>query len=353
MAAPVFRFVKQPVLDPVYELTENQQRIQDVAFLDCTDMDNDDVVVKLDAVDPSTGSCSKCFQAYPNCGAAPGIHNSFCLRFLPIGTFNYRTTEEYTLTFSCTDTNGGAALQPYKIYIRLVPNTPPFFSTTGIATVANTKSTTAGDSLYNAACFDLNGDTLQYGMTTDPDTDYFRIDADGMIRAARDLNSLCRNSITFFVTCKDSFNDVVGPTTIQASLEGANDQPSITGINYNKDVPEDSPVGTVLGTFSVDDDSDPSCRIATNPPDSLQYYDLDGTGDERSIVVRSALNYEQTQTRVTNVTVICSDGLCSSSPGYLYVRVTDVNEPIDLNPKNFILSSYEGRVSTSNEIKSK
>ncbi|XP_070209687.1 protocadherin-9-like [Littorina saxatilis] len=179
-------------------------------------------------------------------------------------------------------------------------------------------------------------------MTTDPDTDYFRIDANGEIRAARDLNSLCRNSITFFVTCKDSFNDVVGPTTIQASLEGANDQPSITGINYNKDVPEDSPVGTVLGTFSVDDDDDTTCRIATNPPDSLQYYNLDFA--ERSIVVRSALNYEQTQTRVTNVTVICSDGLCSSSPGYLYVRVTDVNEPIDINPKDFTLSSYEGRI---------
>jgi hypothetical protein len=65
---------------------------------------------------------------------------------------------------------------------------------------------------------------------------------------------------------------------------------------------------------------------------------------QRAITVKSELDYEQPQTRNTNLTVTCTDNYCTSSVNYLYVRVTDVNEPITLYPQNFILSTYEGQV---------
>ena len=64
-----------------------------------------------------------------------------------------------------------------------------------------------------------------------------------------------------------------------------------------------------------------------------------------SLTVKSALNYEVFATRNTNLSVTCSDGFCTSSVAYLYVRVTEVNEPITLYPQDFTLSTYEGTVS--------
>ena len=63
--------------------------------------------------------------------------------------------------------------------------------------------------------------------------------------------------------------------------------------------------------------------------------------------MKTTLDYEQFQTRNTNLTVTCSDGFCTSPAAFLYVRVTDVNEPITLYPQDFTLSTYEGSVSDS------
>ena len=56
---------------------------------------------------------------------------------------------------------------------------------------------------------------------------------------------------------------------------GANQQPSITGLNYIKDVPEDTAIGSTLVTFVVTDDDNPTCLLSASPLESLQYFELD------------------------------------------------------------------------------
>ena len=68
-------------------------------------------------------------------------------------------------------------------------------------------------------------------------------------------------------------------------------------------------------------------------------------GDQGHITVKESLDYEQPLTRNANLTVTCSDGFCTSAVAYLYVRVTDVNEPVTLLPQDITLSTYEGVVS--------
>ena len=68
-------------------------------------------------------------------------------------------------------------------------------------------------------------------------------------------------------------------------------------------------------------------------------------GAQGHINVKGRLDYEQPQTRNTNLTVTCSDGSCTSAMAYLYVRITDVKEPVMLLPRNLTISTYEGMVS--------
>ncbi|XP_070208475.1 cadherin EGF LAG seven-pass G-type receptor 2-like isoform X2 [Littorina saxatilis] len=333
-------------LDPVVELYEFTNVDTVLASLECTDpIENDDVIVSLDSVSPSTAPCANCFQVYPNCGSAGTGTNNFCVRFLPVGTLRYSTQDEYSLNFSCEDVTGETAVDSYTLLVRLRPNLPPAFNTFGsvTTTVTGTENVKAGGLIYNVGCTDPDQDTLQYTLSTDPiTTNIFQIDSSGNILAQADLSSFCRSFITFDVTCKDPYNAAVGPVSIRATLSGANQQPSITGISFNRDVPEDTTIDTMLGTFTVNDDDNVNCLLFASPTESLQYFDLNSA--QRSIIVKSKLDYEQTQTRNTNLTVTCSDGFCTSNAAYLYVRVTEVNEPIELFPQDFTLSTYEGNI---------
>ena len=51
--------------------------------------------------------------------------------------------------------------------------------------------------------------------------------------------------------------------------------------------------------------------------------------------------------RTSNLTVSVNDGYCTSPVRYLYVTVTDENEPPDIQPENAAYSVYEGSVSIS------
>ncbi|XP_070209799.1 uncharacterized protein [Littorina saxatilis] len=167
-------------LDPVVDLYEYTNTITNVANLECADnaTEGSDVIVSLDSITPGNAACSSCFQVYPGCGTGAGSNN-FCVQFLPRGTFDYDKVREYRLRFSCRDVTGDVADDDYTIYIRIVPNTPPFFNNQGAVstTLTNTENIKAGGSVYQASCSDPNSDTLQYTLTTDPITsNLFEID---------------------------------------------------------------------------------------------------------------------------------------------------------------------------------
>ncbi|XP_076456362.1 protocadherin gamma-B4-like [Babylonia areolata] len=125
-----------------------------------------------------------------------------------------------------------------------------------------------------------------------------------------------------------------------------NKAPYLLGLNTVMDVPEDAEDGSSLVTWTVHEGGDnPFCLLAADPPEALQYYHLEMSGTSGDIKLKMRLNYEQTETRFTNLTVTCSDGFCASLVGYLYVMVTDVNEPLTLLPADVTLTVYEGSIS--------
>lgn len=278
----------------------------------------------------------------------PGVGDFYDLQFLPgYGVLSYTQNRFYTVRLLCVRVGEEDKQDFEDVDIRLTPNYPPYFSPMLPKIISSAETMKAGASIYSTSCIDSESDTLTYTLTTNPASSLFTIGVtDGIIRAAGDLAAECRTQIAFEVTCKDPYHPAVGPVTIQATLNNPNDKPTITGMNFFLDVPEDAVVGSSLAGYSVTDSDTTTCYISTTPLDSLQYFKIDfPTLTEGTIQVRNNLNYEQITTRNTNVTVSCTDNYCTSEKAYIYVRITDVNEPITLAPKNFTLTTYEGSIS--------
>ncbi|XP_025092364.1 uncharacterized protein LOC112562949 isoform X2 [Pomacea canaliculata] len=331
-AAPTFSSVPQPVV----ALKETETQIQDLLTVTCTG--DIPLVVSLDSTVPSS-PCGTCFQVYPRCGGGTG----YCLRYLPgQGTLKFSQVSNYVITLSCKDINSLSATT--TVNVRIEPNTPPYpLQATKSYTLANAKNAAIGTSVTSASCNDDDTDALSYSMTSSPSTSVFTVgSADGIIRTSGNLAAECRSQFDLTVICTDNINSVVGTSRVWVTLSGGNDRPAISGINYSLNVREDKAVGSSLASFTVTDSDQTSCTLAANPTTSLQYFTL---STSNVITVGSALDYEQSLTRNTNLTVTCSDGYCTSYAGYLYVIVTDVNEPITLYPRDFTLSTYEGKIS--------
>ncbi|XP_076456808.1 protocadherin Fat 4-like [Babylonia areolata] len=331
-------------LEYVVEIAETNPTTSTLILTDANCADDGgaavEVKVSLTRMDPSS-PCTGCFQVY----RIPTT-DQYRLDFHPLEELDYSQTPVYYAYLQCEDISDTSNTVSAVVEIRLRPNTPPYFGTQSSVsvTVPLTKNIEAGGSVYGVNCLDNDNDPLEYTLKTDPTSSLFYIDTSGVIRASTSLKAACFSSIIFEVTCADQKHPALSPIYIQATLSGANVQPLITELNYNRDIPEDTPVGSLASFTVTDDDTDTQCLLSTSPLDALQFFELD-TANQQQINVKSTLDYEQSDTRNTNITVTCTDGYCTSSPAYLYVRVTDVNEEIELLPSDFTLSTEEGWIS--------
>eukprot|EP00916_Digyalum_oweni_P010909 GHVL01018134.1.p1 GENE.GHVL01018134.1~~GHVL01018134.1.p1 ORF type:complete len:620 (+),score=39.80 GHVL01018134.1:269-2128(+) len=262
--------------------------------------------------------------------------------FYPKGTLDYKTAQKYNVTVECTTTANEKSRQ--FVDIILIPNTPPRFDPSQLARaqVPNAKSTAAGTAVYRVRVLDAENDTITFSsFMSDPKTDNFEIGADGVIRAKNALASECNSYITFKVNISDGHNDPVGPLSVGVTLNNPNTAPVITNRDTALVVLEDQAVGTSIMTIAVsDDDTNFDYTLSANPPANLAFFEIDQTSGE--LRVKSALDYENSPTRGTNLTIVVSDSNCASQAHSVYVTIDDVNEPPDIYPKNAAYSVYEG-----------
>lgn len=335
----------EPVLNttaPVVTLYENTKVQTTLTGVPCTDADKDTTIVTFKSVTPTT-TCSKCFTVLP-C-ASP---NKWCLVFLPNqGTLDYSKVPTYFITVEC-EANGDLVNE--TVEVRLIFNTPPKFDPNVLyssVSLNNTNNKKAGAPIYDLNATDADGDSVFYTMTSTPASSNFQIGyTNGQITAKNDLIAECRNSITFSVNITDGINPPVGPHTVQVTLDGNNKAPSITNLDQAMQVTEDTAVGSVITTITATDDTNVNTltyTLSANPTANLGYFKISGN----TIVVNKALNYELSSARTTNLTVVASDGSCSSTVHYLYVTVTDVNEPPEIFPKDASYTTYEGLISVT------
>ncbi|XP_076456807.1 cadherin EGF LAG seven-pass G-type receptor 2-like isoform X2 [Babylonia areolata] len=329
----------------VVTLYEREHTQKTLANFHCTDTDPGDTpVVSLTSVTPGS-PCGSCFVVYPasQC-AAPGVN--FCLKFIPgVGTLNYQAASQYDIIVTCTD---GINDVNATVDVRLTLNTPPHFDPNQFVasyTLPNTKTVTAGTMIYDVDAIDDQNDNIVFSMTSLPTSAFFEIGrGDGVIRAKHDLSGQCMQAITFYVNITDGHNDPVGPLAVHVTLDGSNVAPDITNLDLGVQVPEDTAAGDVIVTMAATDDNAVTgltYTLSASPSANLAFFEVDQTS--REIKVKAALNYESSTQRNTNLTIRATDAEgCTSSLHYLYVTVTDVNEPPDLRPGYAVYSVYEG-----------
>ncbi|KAL8571496.1 hypothetical protein ACOMHN_060978 [Nucella lapillus] len=362
-------------------LYEHEERVTTLAQLPC-DLDT---VVSVKTVKSNTRGkpkCGICFQVYH------GDFDYYELRFLPLAEVDYSVDQSFSIKLDCRDSVNLVVMQ-LAVVVRVEPNTPPYFTNLHDCSVdqsfsikldcrdsvnlvvmqlavvvrvepnftclhAKTSQTIAElteSGLEVNGCQDddeVYGDFLTYTtVSMTPYSSHFTLTKDGLIQVTGDLRGVCHNPITFVINCEDRYEHLAPePYTVQLTIEDGNQAPSIVDLNKVLEVAEDAADSTTLVTFTVQEGGgSPFCLLAAEPPDSLQFFELDMTGQSGNIKVKTRLNYEQADTRHTNLTVTCSDGFCLSPVAYLYVIITDVNEPLTLLPNDVTLTVYEGSIS--------
>ncbi|XP_070182400.1 protocadherin Fat 4-like isoform X2 [Littorina saxatilis] len=313
------------------------QSSKKLADVQCTDSDNDDTTISIESVVPPNGPCSNCFSVIPS-----SLHKTYTLEFSLQSNLDYKTTPKYEIMLDCTDSSGEKAAPQFKVEVRVIPNTPPYLPTTPVGNLNDTKNKKKGDAVFDVQCTDANSDPLTYTFRALSHAEYFSMDASGVVRAAQDLNTLCQKDFDFEVTCKDPTNPAVGPFNKHIQLNGANQQPSISGLNVMKNVPEDKPIGYAVVNFTVADDDPPNCQISVVPSVSLQYFELGA--DETSIIVKHTLDYERSDTRTTTISVVCTDTFCTSLSATVTISISDTNDPIELSPSRVYVTEEEGSI---------
>ncbi|KAL8571497.1 hypothetical protein ACOMHN_060979 [Nucella lapillus] len=270
------------------------------------------------------------------------------LRFLPLGSLDYQHDQNYQVMLLCTD-NSSTLVKTVVFYLRIEPNTPPYFTTFFIRETRQiSQMTQLGLNLKNY-CQDNDlgrGDTLTFTLkSTISRSPFFKLSR--VLKGVGELQRECGSPVSFVVECGDRYGHrATHPLTVQLTLQDGNHAPIILGINTALTIPENSGDGSSLSTFSVQEGGNRLiCSLLSSNPDLSQFFHLKMLGTRGSIAIKGNLNYEAFVNPRTNLTVTCSDRYCTSSAAYVYVTVTNVNEPVKLHPQVLTLSSYEGEIS--------
>lgn len=327
-ASPVFNSFDKVAL--LYEgVTVNQV----LSTIDCSDPDGDLTDVTVQSMSPSS-PCVNCFEVL-DCGAVE------CLQYRAgVGTLSHASAGSYLITLVCSDNNETPVTEIVEVII--LPNSPPYFQPDQLF-VEQTLSaaTAAGEVIYDVQALDDENDDLEYTMSVIPSSvsGAFTINSlNGEIRSTVDLRTLCRCFVTLEVTIDDGQSET-GPLVINLVLENSRVAP--IGINLNREVhiPEDQ-TGTAYIFRFVDGDGDALTYTITTT-NALGFAQYSVTDNE--IDIATALDYENTALRETDLLITASDGFCQSETYTLRLEVTDVNEAPSLTPTTSTVDVCEGK----------
>lgn len=253
--------------------------------------------------------------------------------------FDYDTTSNYDLSITCSD---GDLTVTKSLYVFLVKNNPPVFQNLQNATVLST-NVNVGYNVFTVISTDVEGDSLSYTMTCDPDCAPFEIFDSGAIQVKQDLTGHTIVGYDFNIWVSDG-RSTVGPEILTVTFSDINDPVTITNLplSVSVSVPENSVLATPVFTVSIQDvdaGQAHSYTLTSSPAVGTSYFAIDSSG-----VISTAsniLDYEALGSKTFTFTVTVSDPVTSDSE-QLVISINDVNEPPSFAQDSFTLSTTEG-----------
>ncbi|RUS86861.1 hypothetical protein EGW08_005398 [Elysia chlorotica] len=319
--------------DKVALLYEGTKVNEVLSTIDCSDPDGDLTDVKVQAMNP-TSPCVNCFEVL-DCGAVE------CLQYRAgVGTLSHASAGSYLITIACTDNLETPATEIVEVII--IPNSPPYFQPEDLF-VDHTISavTAAGEVVYDVQALDDENDDLDYTMTVIPSSvsGAFTINSiNGEIRSTVDLRTLCRCWVTLQVTIDDGRSQT-GPLVINLIMDDSRVAPVAINLDREVHIPEDQTGTAYVFRFRDGDGDALTYTITTTNSDGFAQYSV----TDNEIDIATALDYENSALRETDLLITASDGFCQSETYSLRLEVTDVNEAPSLTPTTSTVDVCEGK----------
>ncbi|ESP02625.1 hypothetical protein LOTGIDRAFT_171826 [Lottia gigantea] len=299
---------------------------------------------RLYKVSTSPSHCSHCFGVIP---AGTGTYSLFYAARNG-ASLDYDTVNLYTFSMSCDD--GTTDPTTGDVILHVIPNFPPSFQdTSSIMTVSS--ATTAGGQVYDPKPQDEENDQLTFSLEESPNNGFFQIDANGVVRAKKSLNTFCSQE-TLMITMEDGSNPPVNKTITMDP--GGNTKPTLRDWNRVMTIPENTvlelPITDNLGT-------DGSCILTVNPPEYSAYFDSTSRCPQgaasRIITPAGGETFNFEVHPPVNISLVLDNGNCPADAIWVYLKWTDVPDPptLTLNRMDFLTKEGLIEIEPEYEIK--
>ncbi len=215
------------------------------------------------------------------------------------GALDYETTSRYDLTVTVSDGD----LSDTTTVVVDVANVNEAPNASDL-TASVAENAPPGTELSTLTASDPEDDDLTFAITTGNDDGLFTIDDDGDVTVAGTLDY--ENTSEYNLGVQVSDGALVDTATVTVDVTDVNEVPAIDG--FDTAVPEDTAVGTKMGTVTASDPEDDTLSFAISAGNDSVLFSIDGTG-----VVRLAAPLDHRTATQHVLTVIASDGELSDT----------------------------------------
>ncbi|KAL4002923.1 Cadherin domain family protein [Acanthocheilonema viteae] len=279
-------------------------------------------------ISPLKYSFSNCYTE--NCSEVLNIDETTG-RIYTKNPFDYEAQRVHHFVIMVTDTADRRGFATLTLNVIDENDNIPQFISSNIETSVPVDSR-PGESVFMVFAFDCDiSDELEYSIVNidEPRSKYFTIHPkQGLISVQEPLNDLVGEQISMFIRVTDSANPPhQNETSIILNISPITHLPKFSKYHFLFSVPEDAPIGTVVGRLQQDSQlelSDVSFSLVSM--DHLSDFPFSVKQKSGQIVVSTGLNYEKTREIRFLVSLHSERQFSAKAISLVTVRITDVND---------------------------
>ncbi|KAK3099557.1 hypothetical protein FSP39_006219 [Pinctada imbricata] len=249
-----------------------------------------------------------------------------------------------TITVSAVDVgNNEPAVSTTQVTVTILDqnDTPPKFNNNSYTEVLSEGISTGSEVLkLSVTDPDTQGGTTNIRITSGNEDNTFTVDNSGSIKIVRQLDRESHPQYRLKLEATDGQN--TAQATVTFTVTDTNDNtPTFTQTFYSFNVPEDSPIGTILARVEAEDPDEGANGIVTYSMTSSWAQDIFELNPNTGVIVlANRVDFEQTHVYIVKVKAQDGGTPSKSSSVTVYLNVKDVND----NAPEFDPQSYNAEV---------